>query len=194
MTMTETYAAPASPRPVPRRDHQPSVAWQLALAQEFGGAFPFEWNAKSGEIIASAALKALLDAPPGQPLPVSAVAARIEPGDRDRLKAEMETSLRDGGRFESEFRITLAQGQVRWVLARGRTLVTGPDGRIAGVALDITRRKKAEIALAEKEAALLASETRFRAVQETTIDGFMMLESVRDAEGRLVDFRWVYAN
>jgi PAS domain S-box-containing protein len=194
MTMTETYAAPASPRPVPRRDHQPSVAWQLALAQEFGGAFPFEWNAKSGEIIASAALKALLDAPPGQPLPASAVAARIEPGDRDRLKAEMETSLRDGGRFESEFRITLAQGQVRWVLARGRTLVTGPDGRIAGVALDITRRKKAEIALAEKEAALLASETRFRAVQETTIDGFMMLESVRDAEGRLVDFRWVYAN
>lgn len=194
MTMTESSTAPASPAPRGRGSRQPSVAWQLALAQEFGGAFPFEWNAESGEIIASAALKALFDTPNAQPLPVRAVAGRIDPADRDRLEAEMQARLQSGGRFESEFRITPADGQVRWVLARGRTLETGPGGRIAGVALDITRRKKAEIALAEKEAALLASEARFRAVQETTIDGFVMLESVRDGAGRLVDFRWVYAN
>lgn len=39
---------------------------------------------------------------------------------------------------------------------------------------------------------LLESEARFRAVQETSIDGFMMLEAVRDDQGQLVDFRWVY--
>jgi PAS domain S-box-containing protein len=41
---------------------------------------------------------------------------------------------------------------------------------------------------------LLESEARFRAVQETSIDGFMMLEAVRDEQEQLVDFRWVYAN
>jgi PAS domain S-box-containing protein len=41
---------------------------------------------------------------------------------------------------------------------------------------------------------LVESEARFRAVQETSIDGFMMLEAVRDDQGQLVDFRWIYAN
>ncbi len=41
---------------------------------------------------------------------------------------------------------------------------------------------------------LRESEARFRAVQETSIDGFMVLESVRDEAGRLIDFRWAYAN
>jgi PAS domain S-box-containing protein len=194
MTMTDATAAPAAPEPRVRRSREPSVAWQLALAQEFGGAFPFEWDAKSGEIIASAALKARFDTAPDTPLTSRDVAARLDPDDRARVKAEMVSCLHDGGSFECEFRITVSGDRTRWVLARGRTLVTGPDGRLAGIALDITRRKAAELALAEKEAALLASEARFRAVQETTVDGFMMLESVRDAAGRIVDFRWVYAN
>jgi PAS domain S-box-containing protein len=47
---------------------------------------------------------------------------------------------------------------------------------------------------ARLEAALRESEDRFRLAQETALDGFMLLESVRDAEGRIVDFRWQYAN
>ena len=47
---------------------------------------------------------------------------------------------------------------------------------------------------ARAEAALRASEARFRGVQETSIDGFMVLESARDAAGSLIDFRWLYAN
>jgi PAS domain S-box-containing protein len=46
--------------------------------------------------------------------------------------------------------------------------------------------------LAERQ--LRESEARFKAVQETSIDGFMVLEAERDGTGRLVDFRWVYAN
>lgn len=42
--------------------------------------------------------------------------------------------------------------------------------------------------------ALRQSEARFRALQETSIDGFMLLESVRDERGVIVDFRWLYAN
>ena len=40
-----------------------------------------------------------------------------------------------------------------------------------------------------------ALEARFRAIQETSPDGFMVLESVRDdTDGPITDFRWVYVN
>ena len=41
---------------------------------------------------------------------------------------------------------------------------------------------------------LKEAEARFRAVQETSVDGFMVLESVRDETDRIIDFRWAYAN
>jgi PAS domain S-box-containing protein len=44
------------------------------------------------------------------------------------------------------------------------------------------------------EEALRRSEERFRAVQETSPDGFMVFESIRGADGAIEDFRWVYMN
>ncbi|HEX8636928.1 MAG TPA: PAS domain-containing protein, partial [Pyrinomonadaceae bacterium] len=41
---------------------------------------------------------------------------------------------------------------------------------------------------------LQISEERFRALQQATPDGFMIFESERDQAGKIVDFRWVYAN
>jgi two-component system CheB/CheR fusion protein len=55
------------------------------------------------------------------------------------------------------------------------------------VAADITAQK-------HSADALRASEARFRAVQDTFIDGFMVFESVRDEDGKIVDFRWVHVN
>jgi PAS domain S-box-containing protein len=39
----------------------------------------------------------------------------------------------------------------------------------------------------------LAAEERFRSAQEVSLDAFVILEPIRDA-GRVVDFRWTYAN
>lgn len=52
---------------------------------------------------------------------------------------------------------------------------------------------------AEREAqraqeALRESEARFRAVHETSPDGFVIFRSVRDVEGKIVDFTFDYAN
>jgi PAS domain S-box-containing protein len=44
------------------------------------------------------------------------------------------------------------------------------------------------------ETALQASEMRFRAAAEGSLDAFFILESVRDAEGEIVDFSFVYLN
>jgi PAS domain-containing protein len=66
------------------------------------------------------------------------------------------------------------------------TCLSQQDAEIAILFEDVTRRRK-------EQERLRISEARFRAIQETSIDGFMVLESVRET-GRIVDFVWIYAN
>ncbi|MEZ5997173.1 MAG: PAS domain S-box protein [Hyphomonas sp.] len=47
---------------------------------------------------------------------------------------------------------------------------------------------------ARMDEALAASEARFRAIQQTTPDGFFVFRSVRDADGRIEDFQIEFAN
>jgi PAS domain S-box-containing protein len=56
-----------------------------------------------------------------------------------------------------------------------------------GVILDITERKKAE---EERK----KSDERFRIAQDMSPDGFTILKPIRNKQGRVIDFRWVYEN
>ena len=44
------------------------------------------------------------------------------------------------------------------------------------------------------EQALQDSETRFRVALDISLEAFTILRSVRDAQGRILDFEWTYAN
>ena len=59
----------------------------------------------------------------------------------------VENSLRTGAEYRSEYRVVLPDGQLRWIAGRGHVEFNG-DGqpvRMRGAALDITKRKQAEL-------------------------------------------------
>ncbi|HZZ87579.1 MAG TPA: HWE histidine kinase domain-containing protein [Caulobacteraceae bacterium] len=72
--------------------------------------------------------------------------ARVHPDDLPARQASLETAIRSGEDLEVEYRVVKPDGEVAWMLVRGRTLFD-PDGApvsLVGVSLDITERKLAE--------------------------------------------------
>lgn len=113
----------------------------------------------------------------------------IEPEQFARTTAMLMRKLRESGatRYEVEVRAH-AGGSMVWEV--NSTLTHGPDGRPSGlhaIARDVTEQRRIRSALEHSEA-------RFRAIQETSIDGFMVFDAVRGDDGQIVDFRWIYVN
>ena len=65
--------------------------------------------------------------------------------------------------------------------------IEGKAKYLAGYTTDITERRQAEEALREYR-------EQFRIAQDMSPDGFTILQPVRDAQERVVDFTWVYEN
>jgi PAS domain S-box-containing protein len=76
--------------------------------------------------------------------------------------------------FSWEFRVRRPDGEVRWILSRGKVLARVPGGRpktISGMTTDITARKEAEASLATREALLRAVAHSVPAGAVVVVDG-----------------------
>ncbi|MBS1873449.1 MAG: PAS domain S-box protein [Acidobacteria bacterium] len=78
--------------------------------------------------------------------------ARIHPDDRPSLLPWTERLKGDVESWQSEYRLLLPDGGVRWIAARGALHRHGNSLRMLGVARDITRERTAERALRRNEA------------------------------------------
>ncbi|MEF2554582.1 HWE histidine kinase domain-containing protein [Aurantimonas sp. A2-1-M11] len=105
-------------------------------------------------------LNQLLGFPAGYPFDIDQVRSRYYPGDGDKMREEAAASLARGERFiQSEYRYFWPDGSVRWHLMRAEVFME-PDGtptKVVGILIDITDRKRAEEALAERERELRAA-------------------------------------
>ena len=99
-----------------------------------------------------------------------------------------------GTTYEREYRRAMATGESvtfdelfaplgGWLEVRAHP----SDAGLAVYFQDVTARRQATAALAESEA-------RFRAVQDASPDGSVVLHARRDADGRIADLVFVYAN
>ncbi|WP_460451320.1 PAS domain-containing protein [Alsobacter sp. SYSU BS001988] len=132
------------------------VADRLRRAQELGGAIPYEWDSRTNALIAPRAFGRLYGLGETDPLTYDAVVARIHPDDQAKSKAAHRRAIQTGGSYEQEYRVVRAHDRIGWLLVRGEA-TRDAQGRavgLAGVAMDITSRKQAEIALRQREAEL----------------------------------------
>ena len=108
--------------------------------------------------------------------------------DWERINAAVQGALETGTPYELDVRV-IRDGVPIWVTTRGELVRDGAGQTfgLRGTVQNITERKQAEEALRE-------SEDRFRVAQELSPDGFAILRPVRDGEGRIVDFTFVYEN
>lgn len=136
----------------------------------------FRWDVNSGVVRWSDELHRIYGLRPGEfPGTVEAFLSFLHPDDRERIRHEVQRSLRTLEPFIYEERILRADSQQRVLMSRGRPLA-GPDGHavaVVGVCHDVTERVMAERALG-------LSERRMRAI----MDHSPSIIAVKDLNGR----------
>jgi PAS domain S-box-containing protein len=133
----------------------------VELATEAGDLGLWSRDMAAGAVWANSQTRALLGFEPDAELTFGDVLGRIHPDDRAGVIAAVDEAHRQGTPFHAEYRIRRPDGTERWLLARGRSM-TGSHGEHThrmGVMLDITERRRSELALRE-------SEDRFRTVAD----------------------------
>jgi signal transduction histidine kinase len=83
------------------------------------------------------------------PLTCDLFLSRVHPDERTTVKAEYDKACALYGRFESEHRLLLPYGRIRWVIMRGRCLKDehGNALETIGVTLDVSAQKQANLQL-----------------------------------------------
>jgi PAS domain S-box-containing protein len=130
------------------RDTQLALAGKIALV----GSFTFDIG--SGRMQVSPGYGAIHGLPEGAVQTNRADwRTRVHPDDLPRLDANLQRDI-DGGHSEHycDYRIIRSGGEIRWIEARSFISYDrdGAAQRIVGANIDVTERKKADLALAER--------------------------------------------
>lgn len=116
------------------------VAWRLAV--DAAGVGAFEWNLSTGELRWDARLLELFGTTEaGFGGTIEAFERMVHPEDRARVTEALAEAIESCGEYAAEYRIIRADGESRWVSARGRALADRPGGRavqLLGAAYDTT--------------------------------------------------------
>jgi PAS domain S-box-containing protein len=129
---------------------------RLELATSAAQVGVWDWRPLTNEMIYSEEAKAICGFPAGEPVTYDMVASVTHPEDFPRTSAQaaraLDPAIRDDAPYE--YRLLLASGEERWVLANGQAVFETVGGRVVatryvGTLQDITARKAAEAARAQ---------------------------------------------
>ncbi len=124
---------------------------RLQLALEAANAGTWELTLPTGELALSDRALAFLGLSPGTPMTAITALAEVHPEDRPSVEAALRKSAATGEPLQVEGRVLLPDGSVRWLESQGEVRVVSGKQVFAGLVVDITERKRAEIALRESE-------------------------------------------
>ncbi|MGX9966210.1 PAS domain-containing protein [Roseomonas sp. F4] len=165
---------------------------RLRLATAAARIGTFDYQIDSGVLTWDDRCRELFGLPPGAPVSYEgSFLAGLHPDDRDDAAAAVARALDPAGtgRFSTEYRtIGLTDGIERWVAARGEAhFEAGQAVRLVGTVLDISDRRRAEVALQENE-------ERYRTLFNKMDEGFCIIEFFDGPHGPLSDYVHIEAN
>ncbi|MDG5758863.1 PAS domain S-box protein [Natronococcus sp. A-GB1] len=123
---------------------------RLEAATEAGAVGTWEWHVPENQMIVGASFADQFGVDPEQAregVPLEQFLSSIHEADRDRVVERIETAVETCGEYEAEYRVRNADGELRWVVARGH-VECDEDGNpltFPGTLTDITERKRAEL-------------------------------------------------
>ena len=119
---------------------------RVALAAEAAQLGVWEFDTTTDRIWISDKVRQLFQFPPDDEITYSEFQKRVHPDDRAARDRIMRRAIQTQAGYETEYRIVLPDGTIRWIGGRARCLGdgTGNPTRLLGVSMDITERKQAE--------------------------------------------------
>ena len=124
---------------------------QLQLLQDAAAMGAWDWDLASDRVILSAQLLVLLDLDATRPTLAfdDFILAMVHADDVASVRTVLRAAAESGRKMQVDFRRrnTGAQGDTRWLVARGKTIFRAPPQRatrMVGATIDITERKRVE--------------------------------------------------
>ncbi|TWD52106.1 PAS domain-containing sensor histidine kinase [Pseudomonas sp. SJZ131] len=138
-----------------QRDTEQRLQLALAATDAVG---TWDWDIGEDRFIADAHFAQLHGVDPARAnqLPISEYLQGVHPEDRSMVARSIKHCITHGTEYAEEYRLLQADGELRWVFARGRCYKDhhGRPTRFLGAALDLTERKNTEQALRQSQTEL----------------------------------------
>lgn len=124
------------------------------------------WTRKLGDeaIWVSDVMRRLFSFSSVEPITMTDFLQRVHADDRGRVQGAISEAESQGKEYNIEYRITLDDGQIRWIESRGTAeLFDGKINMLRGASVDVTKRKAAEVAVHDLSRKLINAQERERA-------------------------------
>ncbi|QLD90473.1 PAS domain S-box protein [Natronomonas salina] len=153
---------------------------QLEAATEAGAVGTWEWQVPEDEFVTGPTFARTFGVDPEdarEGVPIERLLSSIHEDDRERVAEKIDAAVENCAEYEAEYRVRNANGELRWVVARGHVECDdeGEAVTFPGALTDITERKRAELEL-----------ERQRRELETLFDVLPVGAVVADADGSLL--------
>jgi PAS domain S-box-containing protein len=129
---------------------------RLRFATQAGKLGIWELDLRNFELNASSMFKEHFGRDPSAPFNHDDLLNAVHPDDRERVEAAKARAIATGTEYDIEYRVARPAGGIGWVQIRAQ-LVRAIDGsalRLAGISLDTTERRNAELRLQLSEESL----------------------------------------